>query len=64
VRRGLADPRRTHYHGDRAVHAAREGKELPLGEYAPPKLGVPTLEVCTAEDWAPSMEEIVAFANR
>ena len=63
IRRGLDDPRRVHYHGDRAVHAAKAGRDLPLGPYQPPKLDVPTLAVRTDGPWEPSMEEIVAFAG-
>jgi predicted kinase len=61
VQRGLADPQRERFHDDRPVRAAREGIELPVGEYEPPKLDVPTLVVDTTDQYRPAFDAIVAF---
>src|SRR5687768_5033036 len=47
IQRGLADPLRERYHDDHAVQAAREGLELPIDEYDPPRLAAPMLVVDT-----------------
>ena len=62
IARGLADPERARFHGDRPVVAAREGRELPIGEYEPPRLDVPMLHVDTIDGYKPCFEEIIAFA--
>jgi hypothetical protein len=59
----LADPIREQYHLDLGVQAAREGRELPLGEYDPPRLNLPMLTVDTSDGYQPAFEEIVAFAR-
>jgi predicted kinase len=64
IARGLADPHRERFHGDRAVHAAREGAALPVGHYDPPRLAVPTLEVDTTNSYRPDLAGIVAFARQ
>lgn len=61
IERGLADPTRNRFHGDRAVHAAKEGIQLPIGDYNPPRLSTPTLYVETTDGYRPGMEEIVFF---
>jgi len=53
IARGLADPTRERFHGDKAV---------PAEDYDPPRLSVPTLNVDTTEGYRPNMEEIVSFA--
>lgn len=63
IERGLADPERERFHGDRPVQAAREGYEIPIGEYDPPKLDVPTLVVDTTDGYRPGFERIVSFAR-
>jgi AAA domain-containing protein len=62
IARGLADPERERFHGDRPVVAAREGRELPIGEYDAPQLDVPTLHVDTTDGCKPAFEDIVSFA--
>ena len=64
IQRGLSDSNRERFHGDRAVHAAKDGIQLPIGEYDPPRLSVPTLEVDTTKGYQPEMEEIVSFVMR
>jgi hypothetical protein len=63
IARGLADPERERFHGDRPVLAAREGRELPIGPYDPPHLDVPTLKVDTTDGYKPAFESIVSFAR-
>jgi len=62
IERGLADPTRERFHGDKATHAAKEGIESVVGIYDPPKLSVPTLCVDTTEGYHPNVAEIVSFA--
>lgn len=64
IARGLADPNRERFHGDRAVQAAREGVALPVGGYNPPVLTVPTLTVDTTDEYRPSVPDIMAFARQ
>ncbi|MFW5845717.1 MAG: ATP-binding protein [Planctomycetota bacterium] len=52
IARGLADPDRVRFHGDAAVQAARDGRELPIGDYQPPELPHPTLVVDTSHGYA------------
>jgi predicted kinase len=61
IRRGLEDPDRLRFHNDGAVHAAREGRSLPIAAFAPPDLGVPTLRVDTTRGYRPHLEAICAF---
>ena len=63
VERGLADPERERFHGDAVVQAAREGRTLPLTDYDPPRLDVPTLGVNTSNGYSPTFDEVVAFAR-
>lgn len=58
IARGLADPGREHFHDDRALKAAREGRQLPLESYDPPNLQVPILNVDTTEGYKPAFESI------
>jgi len=63
IARGLADPIRERFHLDPDVQAAREGRDLPLGDYDPPHLNLPTLTVDTSDGYHPAFESIVAFAS-
>ena len=63
IERGLADPERERFHGDAAVQAAREGRALPIENYDPPQLDVPTLAVDTTNVYSPSLEQVIAFAR-
>lgn len=61
IQRGLSDPNRLKFHGDRGVRAAQQGVELPLGDYDPPFLPFPTIEVNTSDGYYPSLDEIESF---
>ena len=64
LERGLADPNREFYHGDKRVVIFRKTGEFgPGGEYIPPEYGVPTLRVSTTDGYMPSLEEIVKFVK-
>lgn len=62
LERGLANPKREFYHGDKRVSVFREtGKFEPGGEYNPPKYDVPTLNVSTADGYNPPLAEVELF---
>ena len=60
LQRGLQNPRREFYHGDRRVAHYRETGEILSPEtYAAPQFDVPTIEVSTDGEYVPSVDEIV-----
>ena len=60
LQRGLENPDREFYHGDRRVAHYRETGEILAPEtYEPPRFEVPTIEVSTTGEYVPSIEEIV-----
>jgi len=63
IERGLADPARERFHPDAVIQAAREGRALPIDEYDPPHLDVPTLMVDTSAGYQPAFDEIALFAG-
>jgi hypothetical protein len=61
LQRGLDDPSREHYHGDKRVSIYRETGALgPAGRYETPDFDVPTIHVSTRRGYPPGIEEIVA----
>jgi predicted kinase len=61
LQRGLENPNREFYHGDKGVSIYREtGVFSPAGDYAPPKFDVPTILVSTEADYSPCLEDIVS----
>jgi hypothetical protein len=46
---------------DRTFHAVKDVIQLPIGDYEPPVMLVPTLTVNTANGYNPSMADIVSF---
>ena len=65
LERGLADPKREFFHGDKRVTHYREtGEILPPANYEPPKFNVPTIEVSTVGDYVPSIDDIVKQIER
>jgi predicted kinase len=64
LERGLRDPQREFFHGDRRVAIYREtGRIEPGGEYEEPRFDVPTLRVCTRDGYSPPLEEVLEFAR-
>ncbi len=64
LERGLADPKREFFHGDKRVAIFREtGKFEPGGEYVPPTYDVPTLTVSTIDGYEPGLDEVVEFVG-
>jgi len=60
LRRGLDDPRRGFYHGDKRVSLYKAtGGMSPAGEYEAPDFDVPTVHVSTDGAYSPTIEEIV-----
>ena len=62
LERGLSNPKRGFYHGDKRVTIFREtGKFEAGGAYTPPHYDVPTLMVSTLDGYAPSLDQVVEF---
>src|SRR5262249_40287813 len=60
LQRGLENPEREFYHGDkRAAHYRKTGEVLPPESYAAPKFNVPTIRVSTNGEYVPCLDEIV-----
>ena len=65
LERGLENPRREFYHSDnRVVHYRKTGEFLLPADYSAPKLDVPTIEVATAGEYVPSIDELVKQIER
>lgn len=62
IQRGHEDPERERFHGDQTGQTPQEGNYVPLGNYEPPHLAVPTLTVDTSGEYRPTLEAIVTFA--
>ncbi len=63
--RGLNDPTREFYHGDKRVRVFREtGEFLGPGTYDPPSFDVPTLMVSTTDGYSPDLTDIRAFIEK
>ncbi len=64
LQRGLDDARREHYHGDARVSRYREtGVIAPPGNYDPPNLDVPMMQVSTENGYDPPLEEVTRFTG-
>jgi len=60
LQRGLAEPEREFYHGDRRVSIYREtGVVSPPTQYEIPNFDVPTVRVSTAGEYSPAIDDIV-----
>lgn len=60
LQRGLAEPKREFYHGDRRVAVYRAtGKMSAPGEYVVPHFNLPTIHVVTEGEYSPSIDEVV-----
>jgi predicted kinase len=62
IERDLADPARERFHGDNAVHAAKDNLELLITDYDPPHMDLPSLTVDTTNGYSPALDQIVSFA--
>jgi len=64
LERGLNEPSREFFHGDRRVALFRRTGQLSPGvPYDAPHFAVPTLRVSTLDGYAPGMEAIVEFTG-
>lgn len=62
LERGLNDPKREFFHGDKRVAIYREtGHFAPGGNYDAPHFDVPTLRVSTTDGYDPGLEEMEDF---
>ncbi len=61
IERGVNDPNRVRFHGDKGVQEAINGVELPPGNYITPDLNAPALDVDTTHDYSPSIDDILSF---
>lgn len=60
LQRGLDDPDREFYHGDRRVEIYRRTREIaPPGNYTAPDFDVPTIHVSTEDGYLPGIDGIV-----
>lgn len=60
LQRGLEDPTREYYHGDKRVaHYRQTGEVLPPQTYEPPRFAIPTIEVSTDGEYIPAIDELV-----
>ena len=64
LQRGLAEPEREYYHGDRRVVVFREtGEILPAADYETPHFEIPTIKVSTESEYSPTIDEILSFVR-
>jgi len=60
LQRGLENPEREFYHGDKRVaHFRKTGEILSPESYAAPKFNVPTIQVSTDGEFVPGIDEMV-----
>ena len=68
LQRGLENPNREFYHGDRRVAHYRETGEILSPEtYAAPQFNIPTIQVSTDREYVPPIDEIlrqISFASK
>lgn len=64
LERGLKDPNREFFHGDKRVAVYREtGQFSPGAPYDAPHFDIPTLRVSTLVGYAPGIESIIEFTG-
>ena len=62
LERGLEEPKREFYHGDRRVREFRETGVMAAPEpYEPPELELPTIRVETEGEYSPGLGEVVGW---
>ncbi len=63
LHRGLNNPKREFYHGDKRVAVYREQGILePAGDYNSPAFDLPTIEVSTLDGYSPTLNTVCDFA--
>lgn len=58
INRGLNNPMREYFHGDKGVDLARQGFKLGVSPYDEPRLDVPTFHIDTIDGYSPSIAEL------
>lgn len=58
IRRGLDNPQREYFHGDKGIDMVRKGIELSVSPYEEPRIDVPTFYIDTSGDYKPSLKEL------
>lgn len=58
INRGLDNPLREYFHGDKGVDLARKGVTLSVSSYEEPKIDAPTYYIDTSGEYTPSLEEL------
>lgn len=59
LRRGLSDPRREYFHGDKGVAMVRRGEAPVVSPYEEPRLDAPTYHIDTTQGYEPGMEQLL-----
>lgn len=59
LQRGLTDPRREYFHGDKGVAMLRRGETPTVSPYEEPQLNVPTYHIDTFQGYKPSIEHLL-----
>lgn len=59
LQRGLSDPRREYFHGDKGVAMARRGEVPVVSPYEEPRLDAPTYHIDTTQGYEPGIEELL-----
>ncbi|MFY9176759.1 MAG: AAA family ATPase [Caldicoprobacterales bacterium] len=60
IKRGLVNPMRGYFHGDKGVGMAKQGIKLSVSSYDEPRLDVPTFHIDTSNGYRPSIDELRA----
>ncbi len=58
IRRGLDNPLREYFHGDKGVDLARQGIELSVSPYDELRFDAPTFYIDTSGEYTPSIKEL------
>ncbi len=58
IKRGLSDPLRGYFHGDKGVQMVKENIKVEPGSYNAPKFDLPTHYVNTSDGYSPTLREI------
>lgn len=59
LHRGLENPAREYFHGDKGVDMARRGMELAVSPYEEPQLDAPTYHIDTSNGYHPTINELI-----